>query len=394
MTEDREASRRINRYAVAFRRRRAWEKAAWSVAGPFLRHVLPRPKITCRDDRLLVVQRILRIGDTLVARPALAALRKQFKEAEVAVVCHPNVAPLCRADDLVDFVIEARAKVAGFAQAVRECQNFGAKRAFVFVTDRWSPFLARLAGAREITGYDYAGRGFPLTVRKTPPVRANVPTFLYPADAPAVRAAEIWTALVGAKEPVSEYPAFRITDGARVAENFLRPKGIDPASRWVIVHTGAANPSYLWRAANWVTVGRSLLGYGVKRLLLTGSTVEKRTVAALARNIGEGAVNAAGELDLVTLCAVVERAAVVISLDTALIHIAATMKTPVVGLYGPGDEFMWAPLGVPHRVVTGDSPCRGCKAAWCFQKRHYCMEAITTEMVVTATMELLAETNR
>jgi len=66
------------------------------------------------------------------------------------------------------------------------------------------------------------------------------------------------------------------------------------------------------------------------------------------------------------------------------------MGTPVVGLYGPGDGAMWRPLGVPGRVVAGESPCRGCKAARCFQDRHYCMEAIAPAAVAAAALDLLA----
>ena len=88
--------------------------------------------------------------------------------------------------------------------------------------------------------------------------------------------------------------------------------------------------------------------------------------------------------------ALAARARLVISLDTAMVHIAATAGTPVVGLYGPGDAAMWAPLGVPYRAVVGETPCRECKAARCFQDRRYCMEAITPAMVTAAAGALLA----
>jgi len=73
------------------------------------------------------------------------------------------------------------------------------------------------------------------------------------------------------------------------------------------------------------------------------------------------------------------------------VHIAATMGTPVVALYGPGDAEMWGPLGVPSRAIVGDALCRGCKSARCFQETHYCMAAITPAEVAEAVGELLAE---
>jgi len=124
-------------------------------------------------------------------------------------------------------------------------------------------------------------------------------------------------------------------------------------------------------------------------LFVTGGPDEREAAAAIAAQMGPGRAVCAAGLPLLETFALVAEADLVITLDTAPVHIAATMGTPVVALYGPGDATMWSPLGVPYRAIIGDSPCLGCKSPRCFQDRHYCMEAITPAAVTAAAAELL-----
>jgi ADP-heptose:LPS heptosyltransferase len=365
----------------------------WYVARPVVAAARPwarRPRAAA--DRILAVEYILRVGDTLVTRPALAALRAQFPEAKIAVVCQPALAPLLRADPLVDVVIPAAPGGRGFARAAQAARAFGASRAYCFVPDRWAPYLAWLAGARERVGYDYAARGGLLTTRVRPPARANVPGLLYAADAPPIHAAAIWLGLVDSAAPTpTAYPPFDAGERARgEVAAWLWEAGWDERRPLVILHSGAANPSYLWFPAAWDTVARDLAARYDAYFAITGDGREEAAAAALAAALGPGRAGvAAGRLTLLGALALAARARLVVSLDTAMVHIAATAGTPVVGLYGPGDAAMWAPLGVPYRAVVGETPCRECKAARCFQDRRYCMEAITPAMVTAAADALL-----
>ena len=381
-----------------FKRRFEARRAAEATAGRALRlpFALARPCArgpNLHPDRVLAVERILRIGDTLVTRPALAALREKFPGAEVAVVCQPALAPVCEADTLVDRVIVAGPGARGFLAAARECRAFGAAAAYVFVPDRWSPYFAWLAGARDIVGYDYASRGAALTERRRPPARANVPTFLYPEDAADIHAAEIWLWLVAPEAATpTAYPAFEPgAEARRRAAEFLSSRGAAARRPLVVLHAGAANASYLWYEEGWLEVGRALLARGAGALAFTAGPGEAAAAAALAEKV-DARVAFAAALPLLETFALVAAADLVISLDTGPVHVAATMGTPVVALYGPGDAAMWRPLGVPHRVVTADAPCRGCKSARCFHDRHYCMEAITPRAVIEAATELMTET--
>ncbi|HET9651135.1 MAG TPA: glycosyltransferase family 9 protein, partial [Usitatibacter sp.] len=77
--------------------------------------------------------------------------------------------------------------------------------------------------------------------------------------------------------------------------------------------------------------------------------------------------------------------------DSAPMHIAAAMGTPVVALFGPSGEKQWGPWHVPHRVVGSDRhPCRPCGNDGCGGgKVSECLTELEVDRVHAALNELL-----
>jgi heptosyltransferase III len=68
-------------------------------------------------------------------------------------------------------------------------------------------------------------------------------------------------------------------------------------------------------------------------------------------------IDLVGKLDLLTAAAAVRRCALFIGNDTGLMHIAATVGTPTLGLFGPSPIAQYAPWGCRTAVVrTADPP--------------------------------------
>jgi lipopolysaccharide export system permease protein len=75
-------------------------------------------------------------------------------------------------------------------------------------------------------------------------------------------------------------------------------------------------------------------------------------VAAVAAD-GIRVVDAAGKLDLLAAAAALERAALFVGNDSGLMHIAAAVGAPTLGLFGPSDERVYGPWGPRARSVRG-----------------------------------------
>jgi heptosyltransferase-2 len=87
-------------------------------------------------------------------------------------------------------------------------------------------------------------------------------------------------------------------------------------------------------------------------------------------------------------------AGVAISNDSGLMHIAAAIGTPTMGIFGPTDPYLWAPLnGLAATVRTKTPPpCEPCQRTICTMNDHACMRSIPASDVVAIAEQVLADT--
>lgn len=128
---------------------------------------------------------------------------------------------------------------------------------------------------------------------------------------------------------------------------------LHPASRWLFK---------TWPAERTAQLATRLAEDG-ERIVMTCAPAEAEL--ALLRRIRSQApaqvVDLGGQLGLKDLAALIARARMFVGVDSAPMHIAAAVGTPVVALFGPSGEVEWGPWGVAHRSVTSLShPCRPC----------------------------------
>jgi heptosyltransferase-2 len=107
-------------------------------------------------------------------------------------------------------------------------------------------------------------------------------------------------------------------------------------------------------------------------------------------------VNTAGELGFLASAVLVEGAGVLISNDSAPVHLASAMGTPVVEIYGAtAPQYGFSPYGVPYRIVQHENlDCRPCAIHGgdeCPIGTFVCMKELGEERVIRAAEELLLE---
>jgi heptosyltransferase-2 len=85
-------------------------------------------------------------------------------------------------------------------------------------------------------------------------------------------------------------------------------------------------------------------------------------------------------------------ASVAISNDSGLMHIAAAIGTPTMGIFGPTSPYLWAPLnGLAATVLTTTKlSCQPCQRTVCTMNDHRCMRDIAAVEVVAITQRVLA----
>jgi heptosyltransferase II len=75
-----------------------------------------------------------------------------------------------------------------------------------------------------------------------------------------------------------------------------------------------------------------------------------------------------------------------VSNDSGLLHVAAAIGTPAIGIFGPTSPSHWAPLNPLAGVIetTSTLPCRPCHKPHCRLLHHRCMRDISAERLSEA----------
>ncbi|HXS51832.1 MAG TPA: putative lipopolysaccharide heptosyltransferase III [Usitatibacter sp.] len=178
---------------------------------------------------------------------------------------------------------------------------------------------------------------------------------------------------------------------ARV-DSLLAAAGLAPRA-FVHVHVTSRWLFKTWTEAQSAELLRRLArdGHGI----VATCAPDAREKAILARTLAEAAVpvvDLSGQLTLREMAALTGRARLFFGVDSAPMHIAAAMGTPVVALFGPSGEKEWGPWRVKHRVVASDQyPCRPCGNDGCGGgKVSECLTRMPVERVHAAINEVLA----
>ena len=150
------------------------------------------------------------------------------------------------------------------------------------------------------------------------------------------------------------------------------------------VHAGASWEFRRWPAARFADVCRELERRGFAAVLVGGPD-DRPVSRAVAERAGlRPERNLAGETDLPTAAAVLERCALLVANDGGLMHLAAAQGTPVVGIFGPQTPETFGPLGERSRALWKQRDCSPCEQRHCIWNRSRCLEPIETGDVLAA----------
>ena len=147
-----------------------------------------------------------------------------------------------------------------------------------------------------------------------------------------------------------------------------------------------------WSRENWVRLIDRLSEKG-HRVFLTGAPADKiktqAVIAGCARK--EMVEDKAGALPLRELPALLSDAALVISVNTGIMHMAAAVQVPLLALHGPTSVKRWGPVSDKAVNFEATSPSAGCLDLGFEYDREdpRSMDTITPDEVAAAALKLL-----
>lgn len=282
------------------------------------------------------------LGDVVHNMPAVCEARRHLPHARIRWLVEEGYAPLVRLHPAVDEVIPvavrrwrravfARATWSELGRAIRQLRD----REHDAIVDTQgllrTGVMARFArGQRH--GYDSASIREPLASLFYD-MRHAVSRELHAIERNRRLAGEVlgYTPEGG--------PDYGLSAAPRRADGYA-----------VLLH-GSARPEKEWPSESWVAVAEAVRAGGLRVVLPWGTPRERDRSHALARQIDGAEVPQRQPLDAVAH--LLARATLVVGLDTGLLHLAAALGVPLVGLFIASDPALTGPRGPGPIAIVG-----------------------------------------
>lgn len=182
--------------------------------------------------------------------------------------------------------------------------------------------------------------------------------------------------------------AIHITDEHRSAVQKLLGPQISPADRLIVVAPGAANHLKQWTINGFAEVSDHLIEEGRGKIVFVGDGHDKATVAQVLKGMSQSALDLSGELSLLELAALLQRASLLLANDSGAMHLSSYLNTPIVAIFGPTDSKLYGPWSTKNFLVQSDTLCVACQNKK-NEPGHTCLEKIPAESVLKAARQAL-----
>lgn len=338
-------------------------------------------------ERILAIK-LRHIGDNLLALPALRALKRAYPRARLDyLVSEYGGAELLRAQTAIDEVLVYPKERSLRFELARRLRAEPYDLAIDFSWDSRSALWGVLSGADVRAGYYlrkkiptwlYYTRAIPIGQDHTAETNLDLANLVMPGDAQAAEPTGAW---------------LDVPDRARAdAERILRELGVDAANLLV------THPSSRWKFKCWTAAGNAAFidrlerETGLTPLLTYGpDPIEREQINAIVRLCAKPPAVLPAPLDLVTYAAILQKARMVLAVDSAAVHIASGLGVPVVALFGPSGQKEWRPWRVPYRTIQRlEWDCCPCGQDGCAgTKISRCLDDIRPEEVLGVVQSLL-----
>jgi heptosyltransferase-2 len=339
--------------------------------------------------RYLVIQTAF-IGDAVLTLPLAQVLKKVDVEASVDVLVIPRTSELFSNHPAINqvLVFDKRGKDSGLA-GLRRFAHFiaGTKYDVALVPHRsirsaLLPWLGRIPSR---IGFDRSAGWFLMTQ-----------TVRYDPSMHEVKRNLSLLQALGIQWPGKELPnLFPTSADVQKVDAFLEGSGLSKSSPFIGIAPGSAWQTKRWLKERFAEIAKSLALEGFSPVLIGGKEDEQLCQEIKAGTASNRVAISAGYLSVIQSAELIRRCRVLVSNDSAPMHLGVAMRTPVLAIFGSTVQgFGFAPYG-NHSVVveTNDLPCRPCSvhgSQRCPVKTFDCMVNISASAVFNKVREMVA----
>ena len=319
-----------------------------------------------RNPSLLKYHNILcikddEIGDMCYSLHVFKMLRNQYPDANITVLCKPYSVPLLQSDPSVSRIITDKKERTGDYDLIIDLKVTWKSMAYalrVWPKARLDRGTVRFADAFQ--------KKYPHEVETNYKV-------VVPVISPANQV---------------KIPVLVLSENDnRDASKFMEENNLH---QFAMMHISARRVLRQWPAENYAAIAKYMHDVKGWDIVFVGGPGEEDDIAKVMKALPFTTCSTAGKLSLSSLAALMKRASLFIGNESGPLHIAALMKLPCIGLYGPGPQFIFYPFGNTSTYIHHVLECNPCDQIHCVHPENPCIRRITIAEVTEHIKKMIA----
>jgi len=322
----------------------------------------------------ILVVTLSNFGDVIMTTQVIMALRRKFPQARITAVVGPRAqSVLQRSPDIYRIVIyDKKASLWEKIKFIRTLRKVKYDR----VVDLRNTLIPFLVSCKKRTPL------FRKFKKKNMRERNMELLEMLDEEAPFFPAQE------GAESLTTTFRFFNEVDEIFTL-NSLDHYKIHERSGWIVVAPGASNERKRWPAKYFAEVIRQLNHQTGKRVLLVGTLNERPVAESIAAELPGITSVFCGDMMLPQTASLISRASLLISNDSANMHLGFELGTPTVGIFGPTDHERYGYNGPKFRIAREDASKCPCHSSQLSPAERSCFHGLKPEKVIELSLELL-----
>jgi ADP-heptose:LPS heptosyltransferase len=321
------------------------------------------------------------LGDAVLSSPVFSAVRKAFPSARITLFVRDAWAPLFSSDPDLDLVVPYFGKWRAFFATLKRLRDECPDLALILHgNDPDIIPLTYLAGARYVVRVPTRGTRYSwlLSNAGREVDRDTLPGVHYIDN--RLRVLETMGIPAERRSPI-----IHPSPEAMAKADQWRNAVLGDQPYWIL-HPWAADAYKTWpRTQVLATLKAVAAKWPELKIVITGTNRERSMAESLASNL-PSVVVAAGVFGIDSTAALLAKARAVVAPDTGLLHLAAALDVPTVGLFSPTSAALVGPRTerAPVRVIQQPLTCSPCLEKRCPYSEAKCMAQFGDQEVLKA----------
>ncbi|HEY7357134.1 MAG TPA: glycosyltransferase family 9 protein [Ktedonobacterales bacterium] len=350
------------------------------------------------EPRKILATLLCPLGDTLLATPALYALRRHFPSAQIVGLTNRSNYGIVEGNPDLDALVQVNPPGAGleWARVARVLYQLRREQFDMIVNfSTLGQVLTSISGGKNHIAFPMPRYWWLRSTNDEKFVGGHaVDRYLSVVNTVGV------PELSDASERT---PRLYLSGKDRaVARSILRQGGISPQDVVVTIHPGGEGfqRRKQWATDRFTAVARRLMEQYQAKIVIVGGPTDKSLAETIAAQLPIAPLDATGQATLKQTAALIEASTLFIGNDSCPLHMAGAVGTAAIGIFGPSNIQQFHPVGQPgFRFLAAhrDLPCSPCfhfvgnRPPWqvnlCYSRQ--CLKAISPEDVLASAHELL-----